>query len=190
MAHACRTFTEKSNHMELKIFCLHTAYEIDLLLAVNDIDILVAPVFCYGSLVEKMPKIFVSERIRFVWFDQVDEMSQTNGPELNRIFDEFLSQEIDIQVRFGKISYKQIYSFSGIFCFIKWWILSCWCVKINILYRLWWLHKNTVQFWSKVLTEWNCQCFWLESQHLWKLLCSPIVISKPNSSTRIPKSRI
>lgn len=102
MTQACRTFTAKSNHMELKTFCLHAAYEIDSLLEANDIDILVAPVFCYRSLVEKMPKIFVSERFRFVWFDQVDEMSQTNGPEINRIFDEFLSQEIDIQVRFGK----------------------------------------------------------------------------------------
>lgn len=97
----CRAFLNHSNQNELQVYGLFSSLEIDLLMqGVNDIDILVANVFCFRALVDKMPKLFTSKRFRFVWFDKIDEMCETNSPETHQIVDHLLSHGPNLQVDF------------------------------------------------------------------------------------------
>lgn len=109
MADACRDFLTKSDQTEVIVFRLNSAFEMDLLLQVDNIDILVVPVSCFHILEEKMPKIFKSQRLQYVWFDQIHEISQESELKMKRIVG-VLTQKLDVQV---------IKRFSMELCFLK-----------------------------------------------------------------------
>lgn len=98
MAMYCRKLLKKTDMEIVQVFCLNSAFEIDELINVNNIDILVMSVFCFETLVNHMPKLFTSDRLRYIWFDQIDEMCDINCSIICNTTNIIFAQGLDIQV--------------------------------------------------------------------------------------------
>ncbi|XP_031623585.1 uncharacterized protein LOC116340951 isoform X2 [Contarinia nasturtii] len=108
MAATCRKLVEKANFKLLTVFCLNSTLEIETLMAMDHIDILVTSVFCFETLVNHMSKLFRSNRLRYVWFHQIDNMCHTNDVETHRALEIILAQNLDIQVQITSQTYCPI----------------------------------------------------------------------------------
>lgn len=45
-----------------------------------------------------MPTLFRSERLQYVWFEQIDEMFQTYDVQIQHILDVIFEQNVELQV--------------------------------------------------------------------------------------------
>lgn len=100
MAIICRKFLEKCGMGIVNVTCFNSAFEIDALVEMDQIDILVMPVFCFSTLVSRMPKLFTSNRLQYAWFDEIDKMCQINQSETYNAMDMLCAQDLDMQVGF------------------------------------------------------------------------------------------
>lgn len=82
----------------LNVFCLNSSFEIGLIEHADNIDILVTSVFCSQTIAQRLPKLFRSQRLRYIWFHQIDEMCQINELITYETTNRFLSTGADIQV--------------------------------------------------------------------------------------------
>lgn len=99
VAGLCRRLLQKSNMNTVNVFCLNKSIEIESLIENESIDILVTTVFCFRTIRQHLPKLFRSERLRYIWFHQIDEMCQVNESLTWEAVNECLSsREMDIQV--------------------------------------------------------------------------------------------
>lgn len=97
MAKYCRKLLQKSGQTDVNVFCLNVSYEIRTLLKnASNIDILVAPVFCFDTIGQHMPKLMT--RLRYVWFHQIDEMCEINEKLTHDATDQLVLDDLDIQV--------------------------------------------------------------------------------------------
>lgn len=105
-------FLKKADMKNVNVVYLSSSYEIEHIdFLLNDrpwsnIDILVVSVFCFQTLVDCLPKIFTSQRLRFIWFDEIDEMYQNNATKIENTMNTLFSQEeCELQVRKKILSY-------------------------------------------------------------------------------------
>lgn len=98
MASYCRKMIQNSGLNDVNVFCLNSSFEMNTLIetAKDGIDILVAPVFCFETIVQHMPKLIA--RLRFVWLHQIDEMCRINEDRTYNVIDQLLLDDLDIQV--------------------------------------------------------------------------------------------
>lgn len=94
----CRNFLKKTALSSINVSRFDKDSNADTLKLCH-IDILVTSVFLYEDLVRQMPMIFKSDRLRYVWFDQVYEMNQNNSLYTQTIMNNLLSMDLDVQVR-------------------------------------------------------------------------------------------
>lgn len=135
MAAFCRKLLQQSTMNNVNVLCLNSSFEVNVLMKGNNIDILVMPVFCYQSFAnhEQMSLLFKTQRLRYVWFNQIDEMCSINQSKTVETLNVFLAQNLQVKAVYFK-------SFV-VFCFF--------IEKIFItipLFRSWSLQRHTVPF--------------------------------------------
>ena len=97
MAKYCRKMIKNSSLSDVNVFCLNSSFEIQILISkATVIDILVAPVFCFATIIQHMPKL--TTRLRYVWFHQIDEMCRINEALTYNAAEELSADNLDIQV--------------------------------------------------------------------------------------------
>lgn len=106
MARICRVFLKKADMNTVNVLCLCSSYELEHIeIFLNNrqwstVDILVVPVFCFQKLINRFPKMFESQRLRFIWFHEIDEMYQNDATKINNTVDKLFSQgDCELQVR-------------------------------------------------------------------------------------------
>lgn len=83
----------------MNVFCLNSSFEISLLERADNIDILVTSVFCFQTVIQHKPELFHSNRLRYLWFYQIDVMCRIDESLTYDAVNHFLSSgEPDIQV--------------------------------------------------------------------------------------------
>lgn len=92
---------QNSGLTDVNVFCLNSSFEIKTLIeaAIEGIDILVAPIFCYETIVQHMPML--KTHLRYVWFHQIDEMCRINEDVTYNAIDQLLLDDFDIQVNWN-----------------------------------------------------------------------------------------
>lgn len=97
IASYCRKLIEKSEQCGVNVCCLNSSFEIDALInSSNTIDILVAPVFCFNTIVQHMPNL--TKHLCYVWFHQIDEMCRINEELTYHAANHLAFEDLDIQV--------------------------------------------------------------------------------------------
>lgn len=98
VATICRKLLQSAKMDIVNVSCLNSSFEIEALVDLHHIDILVVSVFCFNTLFEHMPTLFRSERLQYVWFEQIDEMFLTYDVQIQHILDVIFEQNVELQV--------------------------------------------------------------------------------------------
>lgn len=103
MARYCRKLLKKSGQADVNVSCLNISIEGPIFKhKAENIDILVAPVFCFDTVIQLMPKLIThQQRLRYVWFHEIDEMCQIDEERTYNATDKLVPDDgsLDIQVK-------------------------------------------------------------------------------------------
>lgn len=101
MTRLCQKLLEKSDMGIVNVIGVSSSIEFEHLevFVKSHIDILVVPIFCFQAIVDNVPKLFGADRLRYVWFDGIDEMCRMDDRQIHNITEILFTQELELQVK-------------------------------------------------------------------------------------------